>query len=113
FRMATGFLDDPNTGQGVVLYNTGNGVKDFFDITSNAGQLPGGLHCWGPGETPPCGNSLLGAPDNSIYKGIALFQDRTTSVRHDHGLQGGGGLSITGTIYLTNTETSIRTNPAV
>jgi len=100
FRMAKGFPNDLVTGQGVVFYNTGNGAQDFFEITSNSGQVQGVTY----------GNQLLGAPESSIYAGIAFFQDRT-SVAHNHNLQGGGGISITGTIYLTNTEPTMRADP--
>src|SRR5437016_1650030 len=57
------------------------------------------------------GNVLLGSPETSVYKGIAFFQDRG-SAAHTHSWQGGGGLSITGTIYLTNTEPTMRAAPS-
>jgi len=97
FQMAQGFPNDLVTGAGLVLYNTGNGAQDFFEITSNSGQIQGVQY----------GNSLLGSPEASIYKGIALFQDRT-SAAHVHNMQGGGGISITGSIYLTNTDPTMR-----
>lgn len=95
-HMATGFADDPDTGQGAVFYNAGNGANDFFEITSNSGQISGVGY----------GNSLLGAPNNSIYKGIVFFQQRTAAA-HTHQLQGGGGMTIIGTIYLTNTRATM------
>jgi Flp pilus assembly protein TadG len=76
---------DPNTGCGMVVYNTGNGA--VFSIPANAGS--------------GSGISLLGAPVSSPYKGILFFEDRTEPAQ-THALQGGGAMSLTGTIYLTN-----------
>jgi hypothetical protein len=99
--MAPGVASDPVTGQGMVIYNTGNAAADVFEIQANAGQN-GGVNY---------GNSLQGAPFASVYKGILFFQNRSSSA-HTHSLQGGGGLMLRGTIYLTNTEAIMRANPA-
>ncbi|MEX2260528.1 MAG: Tad domain-containing protein [Bryobacteraceae bacterium] len=80
--MATGFAADPDTGQGMLVYNTGSGV---FDIGSNSSA------------------NLTGTPDVSIYKGILFFQDRNAPSK-THSLGGGGDLTLIGTLYLTNTN---------
>ncbi|MFN7934492.1 MAG: pilus assembly protein TadG-related protein [Bryobacteraceae bacterium] len=100
-QMATGFGSHADTGQGMVVYNTGNASKDVFEIQANSGQNGGVQY----------GNSFLGAPNGSIYKGILFFQDRT-SAAHLHSMHGGGGLTLRGTIYLTNTEAVMRANAA-
>ncbi len=106
-QMATGNTDPAacpvpslETGCGMLVYNTGDASDDTFEITSNAGQL-GGVNY---------GNKLLGASDTSLYKGILFFQDRSSPYLK-HELQGGGGLELRGTIYLTVTEPTMRTTP--
>lgn len=100
-QMATGFGADATTGAGLLIYNTGNDANSIFEITSNAGQISGVQY----------GNSLTGTPDASIYKGILFFQDRS-SAAHAHSLQGGGGLTLRGTLYITNTEAIMTAAPA-
>lgn len=91
-QMATGFANDPATGAGMLVYNTGSGSGDIFNFTSNAGSK-------GP-------ITLLGSDPAGTYKGILFFQDRS-SVAHtgsgSHSVQGGGAITLTGTIYVTNT----------
>jgi hypothetical protein len=84
-----------------MVYNSGNTKDDIFSFGSNAGSV-GGI-------------TLVGS-DNTItsnYKGILFFQDRTVTIAHNgigankaHAVQGGGNISLTGTIYATNTSTS-------
>jgi hypothetical protein len=94
--MATGFGDDAATRQGMVVFNTGLLGDDVFKIVSNAGSTGAGI-------------TLVGAPNDSIYKGILFFQDPTaaggthkvsTSSLPAHSIQGGGTWSLTGTIYI-------------
>ena len=102
FQMAKGWPDDAVTGQGAMFYVTGNdAAADRIEITSNSGQIQG----------TPYPNKLVGSPEASIYKGILFFEDRNTTVAHVHSMQGGGGMEITGTIYLTNTEPTMRATP--
>lgn len=94
--MATGFTD-PNTGTGwtgnVMFYSTGSGspaAAGIFNLTAN-GTI-----------------NLVGAPANSTYKGILLFQDRnsqanTTATHNPHQIGGGGAMQLQGTIYINNT----------
>ncbi len=90
-----------DTGCGMVIYNDSVAPGDTFEVVANAGQF-GGINY---------GNKLLGGSDNGPYKGILFFQNRTSPYLK-HELQGGGGLELRGTIYLTSTEPTMRTNPA-
>jgi hypothetical protein len=92
--MATGFTDDStgtNTGWtgNILVYNTGSGN---FNIGSN-GSI-----------------NLVGSPDSSDYKGILFFQDRNAPA-NTHSLGGGGDLILQGTIYLTNTRSTMLGDP--
>ncbi|MGO4516053.1 TadE/TadG family type IV pilus assembly protein [Terriglobus sp. 2YAB30_2] len=98
--MATGFTDGStgtNTGWngtaaggGIMVYNTGTGI---FDLGAN-GTI-----------------NLIGSPSGSAYKGILFFQDRTAAAA-THKLGGGGAMTLVGTIYLTNTRTTMLGNAA-
>ena len=86
--MAAGFPNDPATGAGMMIFNTGNGT---LAITANATA------------------TLTGADNNSTYKGLFFFQDRTSTAR-THTLGGGGAITLTGTIYLHNTVATMTNN---
>lgn len=98
--MATGFTDGSTgtntgwdgtaTGGGIMVYNTGGGN---FDLGAN-GTI-----------------NLIGSPSGSAYKGILFFQDRTAAAAV-HNLGGGGAMTLVGTIYLTNTRTTMLGTPA-
>jgi hypothetical protein len=79
-----------------MFYNTGPVSGSF----TNAGPInisaDGSVSLVGSCTGDPL---CLGEPK---YKGILFFQDRN-SVTQSHSLQGGGGLLLQGTIYLTNT----------
>ena len=80
--MATGFTD-PVTGTGMLVYNTGSTYAPFtFAANSNA--------------------SLIGSPQDSVYEGMLFFQDRS-SPSLNHTIWAGGSITLTGTIYITNT----------
>ncbi len=87
-RMCSACTPDPATGMGMVVYNTGNGANDNFEVGAQGSA------------------SLLGSPLSSPYSGILFFQDRSSG-GHTHRLGGGGNLSLRGTIYLTNTAAGI------
>jgi hypothetical protein len=102
---------DPNTGNGMVVYNTGplitSGVNTgfnnagTFDINTGvtATLLGGGVSTSG-----------TGAP-SAPYYGILFFQDRN-SVAQSHGFgQGNGCFSLIGTVYVTNTLAIMQTDP--
>ena len=78
--MATGFSADAATGSGMVVYNTGAGT---FNIGANASA------------------ALRGSDNASTYQGILFFEDRAAAAQ-THSLGGGGAITLTGSIYLTN-----------
>jgi hypothetical protein len=101
--MSTGDTDT-YTGTGwtgnMLVYNTGPAATPTnvgrFDI-SGTGSV-----------------TLVGSPPGSSYKGILFFQDRSSVAHVDtnpqaHRLGGGGDLTLTGTIYLTNTIATMTT----
>ena len=88
--MATGYPPDPQTGSGMVVYNTGAGI---FDIGANSTA------------------HLLGSDNNSFYEGLLFFQDRD-AVAQTHSLGGGGDIVLTGTLYMTNWLTVMQNQPS-
>lgn len=98
-RMATGVPADTVTSTGwtnnMMVFNSGTGSNDIFEMTANSGG------------SPPNNTFLLGSPLDSIYKGILFFEDHSVKANLVHDLQGGGTVSLIGTIYLTHTVTSI------
>jgi len=117
-RMAQGTDSSDPTGittwtRGMLVYNSPsspvNTSNDIITITSNAGQLQGGYK--NPtADCPNGGNCLVGSPSDSAYKSILFFQNRATATTLNHQLQGGGGLTIRGTIYLTHTAATTATD---
>jgi hypothetical protein len=47
--------------------------------------------------------NLVGSPNSSSYKGILFFADRNAASQ-THSLDGGGGLTLTGTIYTNSSR---------
>ncbi len=84
---------DPDFGCGMMVYSAdstvGSTANDIFEVGANGGA------------------TLLGSNDSGTYKGILFFEAHTaaahTGVSGSHKLGGGGNLSLTGTIYLTDT----------
>jgi len=99
--MATGTATPYPTGfsnGGMLIYNTGNHSGDTININSNAGKNAPGI-------------VLVGSDPTSAYKGMLFFEDRTMPAL-SHSLQGGATMSLTGTIYLTNTVPTMTTTAA-
>jgi hypothetical protein len=94
-RMATGFANDPVTGQGILVYVQGNNAADVVSVGSNGAVV------------------LVGTPAASVYKGMLFFGDRNSTVLKTHVLSGNGGLNLTGTVYLANTLARTTATPAV
>jgi hypothetical protein len=88
--MATGYPPDPNTGAGMVVYNTGTGA---FNITANSIA------------------HLVGADNTSFYEGILFFEDRN-AVALTHNLGGGGSIILTGALYMTDWLTVMQSQPS-
>jgi len=74
----------------MLVYNKGNGNNDVFEVGSNGDA------------------ALIGSDFSGTYKAILFFEDHTsaghTGTSGGHKLGGGGNLSLTGTIYLTDTN---------
>jgi hypothetical protein len=91
------------TRRGMLVFNSGDTKDDTINFNANAGTYKSG----GPGTE--LGITLVGSDEAGTYKGILFFQDRTSHAHNDigafkgHSIQGGATLSLTGTIYLTNT----------
>ena len=79
--MATGFPNDPATGSGMMVFNTGTGT---LGMGANASAV------------------LRGSDNTSTYQGLLFFQDRTGPAQ-THSMGGGGDLILTGSIYMHNT----------
>jgi Flp pilus assembly protein TadG len=99
--MATGLTDDStgtNTGWtgNILVYMTGSGSP------ASTGAISVGAN----GSV-----SLVGSPDNSSYRGILFFVDRNAASQ-THTLDGGGGLTLIGTVYATPTRGSMLTTPS-
>jgi hypothetical protein len=114
-RMATAAADqtDP-TGitswtNNVLFYNSPSSPvstqNDTFSFPSNAGQISNNTYA--TTDCPNGGNCLIGSPGTSTYKGILFFQNHATATSLSHSFSGGGGLTVTGTIYLTHTVPNI------
>jgi Flp pilus assembly protein TadG len=114
--------DPLHTGwtSGMMVYNNpgvdGSGVianKDVISIGANSGQINN--HNFVDTNCPSGGNCFIGANGGVLtsavcsggtagnsYYGVLFFQSHTTAASISHTLSGGGGLSIVGTVYLTN-----------
>lgn len=129
---------DNNTGtgwtNGMLVYNNPQtpvqANKDYIEITANSGKInnqtfPDATACGTDSSGNPLGgNCLVGANGGTLsagvcdtsgaaaamYYGILFFQSHTTATSLTHSLQGGGGLSIKGTIYLTHLIPNINTD---
>lgn len=89
----TGWDGASSATGGMLVYNTGTGQ---FNVGASGSA------------------SLIGSPPTSSYKGILFFEDRAAaannvdqSPQNAHTLGGGGDLTLIGTIYLTNTRSTI------
>jgi hypothetical protein len=94
--MSAGFASDPDTGQGMLVYSTGNGL---FTVGANSSA------------------NLIGSPETSTYKGILFWQDRDSVANtgigssKGHKFGGGGALTLRGTIYITNWKATMLGDP--
>jgi hypothetical protein len=95
-----------DTGCGVLIYLDPQNANDIVDIRSNAGQLAGVAYSQTltvEGLPVNCtGNCLQGPPEAAPYWGVVFMVDRSTVFAQEHSFQGGGGLTIAGTLYFTN-----------
>jgi hypothetical protein len=99
--MATGITDGAtgtNTGWtgNMLVYMTGSGSPagtGAITVVSNSSA------------------TLVGSPAGSPYKGILFFVDRNAATQ-THSLDGGGGLSLTGTLYMTDSLSRMNEVPS-
>lgn len=105
-HMAPCTMPDPDTGCGVLIYLQPQNSNDIVDIQSNAGQIQGvaySQNLTAAGVAVPCTGNCLQGPDLSApYWGVVFMVDRSTTYAQEHSFQGGGGLTIAGTLYFTN-----------
>jgi Flp pilus assembly protein TadG len=96
------------TRRGMLVFNSGNAKDDIVNFSSNAGT-------YGP-SAGPLGINLVGSDEAGAYQGILFFQDRTSSAHNGvgafktHSITGGATMSLTGTIYFTNTVATMTTD---
>jgi hypothetical protein len=90
--------DGTVAGGGILVYNSGTGQ---INVTSNGSV------------------NLVGSPASSIYKNILFFEDHTAAAntsaqkpKNPHALGGGGTMTLSGTIYLTNPLATMNGAPA-
>lgn len=111
--MATGFPDDPTTGQGMLIYDTNSGPLSGGNV--NTGGFSIGAN--GTANLAGAGCSAVTNTCNSnYYKGVLVWEDRnaiahTGSTSHSFG--GGGAMSLIGTIYITPTNAAMLAAPAI
>jgi Flp pilus assembly protein TadG len=89
--MSTGLADDPDTGQGILVYLTGTGTL----------SVGGGSDA-----------SLTGSSVGGRYKNLLFFEDRNGPANTGsggHTLGGNGNVTLNGTIYLNNTTMTATT----
>jgi hypothetical protein len=80
----------PDTGNGVMLYNAPQSNSDVIDFSGNSGFV------------------YLPCPDSGTYKGISLFQARSST--NTISLSGNGSMQITGTFYAAGGTLSVTGN---
>ena len=100
--MCVGCAADPNTGTGMVIYDTGpagstagHNPSGGFTVGTNANLVLAGAN----NTTVLNGNTVPGPP----YYGILFWEDRTANANTHVLGQGNGCFSLVGTIYITNT----------
>jgi Flp pilus assembly protein TadG len=92
YMQGGGFSDSGGinlTGSGVMIYNAPAQSSDQVKLTGT-------------------GNLTLSPPTSGTYKGIAIFQDRTSTAAVN--ITGGGGMNLTGTIYSARAEIDVTGN---
>jgi hypothetical protein len=77
------------TGSGVMIYNAPAKTSDQVKLTGS-------------------GNLTLSPPTSGTYKGVTIFQDRSSTAAV--GISGQGGMNLTGTIYAAGGELDLTGN---
>lgn len=101
--MCVGCAADPDTGTGMVIYNTG-------PAGSTVNHNPAGAFSWGTqahlafqGASLTTTNLQGQVVPTAPYYGILFFEDRTADANSHQFGQGNGCFSVVGTVYITNT----------
>ena len=93
-------------GCGIMIYNDPQSSGDIFEFAANAGKIQGTYYSQdltALGLTISCsGNCFQGSPEVAPYYGVIFMNRRSTSFAQVHVLGGGAGITVAGTIYLTN-----------
>lgn len=89
--------DGTQANGGMMVYMTGPAASIHgctpASTAANVGQISVGAN----GSV-----NLIGSPTNGTYKGVLFFIDRSAATQ-SHTLDGGGGLTLYGTVYTTDT----------
>lgn len=109
---------DPQTGCGMIVYLRPTADDQVVRFDSNAGQIQGNAFSqtfttiFGP--VTCTGNCLLGPPLADPFWNVLFMVDRTVSTRYaqTHQFQGGGGLTLAGTLYFTNAPSPLKSELA-
>jgi hypothetical protein len=120
--MCTTCAADPDTGTGMVVYDTGNCGASPCVLNSNptgSFQIDTNVSATLKGSTKTTVNAAGQTVPAAPYYGILFFEDRTADARTGsgaggaHGLgQGNGCFTLVGTIYATNTLATMTSTPA-
>ena len=107
---------DPNTGMGMVVYDTGNCGATACALNSDPTggfQIDTGVSASLLGSTKTTTNSTGNTVPAAPYYGILFWEDRNANTHSGggsltnkkHGLgQGNGCFTLVGTVYMTNTD---------
>ena len=107
-------ISDPLTDCGMIVYIRPSDEDHNVVFDSNSGQI-GGISfsqtfttIFGP--VTCTGNCLLGPPLAAPFWNVLFMVDRTVSTRfaQTHQFQGGGGLTLAGTLYFTNAPSPLK-----
>ena len=95
YMQGGGFFDTGGidvTGSGVTIYNAPTSTNDQVKLAGN-------------------GDVTLSPPTSGTYKGVSIFQDRTSTAVID--LTGNGAMSLSGTIYSAGAEVDLTGNGSI
>jgi hypothetical protein len=93
----------------MVIFNAAS--SSAFSFAANGGKFQGTAYSYTfPDGTACTGNCLLGSLNSGPFGGILFFQARNSPARQ-HSFDGGSGLVLNGTVYMTNTVATMTASP--